>query len=59
MKTALLEFLVCPICKGKLKYNAITKELTCRFDRLIYPVRHNVPIMLLEYARKLSDKGAK
>lgn len=52
MDKKLLEILVCPLCKGKL----LTKkdELICRFDRLAYPIRDGIPVMLEGEARTLS-----
>jgi uncharacterized protein YbaR (Trm112 family) len=47
----LLEILVCPLCKGKLVLRA--DELVCRADRLAYPVKDGIPVMLEEEARKL------
>jgi uncharacterized protein YbaR (Trm112 family) len=53
----LLEILVCPLCKGKLIYRknarADAEELVCRADRLAYPVKDGIPVMLEEEARKL------
>jgi uncharacterized protein YbaR (Trm112 family) len=49
----LLEILVCPLCKGKLVYRKDTAELVCRADRLAYPVKDDIPVMLEEEARKL------
>ena len=53
----LLEILVCPLCKGKLTYrkNAAqdADELVCKADRLAYPVKDCIPVMLEEEARKL------
>jgi uncharacterized protein YbaR (Trm112 family) len=54
MDKKLLEILVCPVCKGKLIYVAETKELICKADRLAYPIRDEIPVMLEEEARKLS-----
>ena len=34
-----IDILVCPICKGKLHYDKLKKELTCHFDKLAYPIR--------------------
>ena len=52
MDRRLLNILVCPLCKGKLilKQN----ELICRFDRLAYPIREDIPVMLEEEARAIS-----
>jgi uncharacterized protein YbaR (Trm112 family) len=49
----LLDILVCPLCKGKLLYRKDTAELLCRADRLGYPVKDGIPVMLEEEARKL------
>lgn len=51
----LLEILVCPICKGPLRYDKAKSELVCRGDRLAYPIRDDIPVMLEEEARSLSD----
>ncbi len=49
----LLEILVCPLCKGPLVYRKSAGELICRPDRLGYPVKDGIPVMLEEEARKL------
>lgn len=49
----LLEILVCPLCKGKLVYRKERDELICKADRLGYPVKDAIPVMLEEEARKL------
>ena len=49
----LLEILVCPLCKGPLAYRKEAPELVCRPDRLAYPVKDGIPVMLEEEARKL------
>lgn len=48
----LLDILVCPVCKGKLIYKQ--NELICRFDRLSYPIREGIPVMLEKEARLLT-----
>lgn len=53
MDSKLLDILVCPVCKGKLYYSAEAAELICRVDRLAYPIRDDIPVMLEEEARKL------
>ncbi len=54
MNKNLLDILVCPICKGKLIYKKAQQELICRADRLAYPIRQAIPIMLANEARKIS-----
>ncbi|HEY6922668.1 MAG TPA: Trm112 family protein [Steroidobacteraceae bacterium] len=54
MDARLLEILACPVCKGTLKYQRDARVLICRLDRLAYPVRDDVPVMLEEEARQLA-----
>lgn len=49
----LLEILVCPKCKGELEYRAEQAELACHTCRLVYEVRDDIPIMLIDEARPL------
>ncbi len=49
----LLEILVCPVCKGPLVYQKAQNELVCRADRLAYPIRDDIPVMLEPEAREL------
>ena len=53
MNTKLLDILVCPICKGPLKYDKEQQELMCRPDRLAYPIRDGIPILCQDQARKV------
>ncbi|MBF0126279.1 MAG: Trm112 family protein [Magnetococcales bacterium] len=50
---ALLEILVCPQCKGTLEYDAKAGELLCRADRMAFPIRDDIPVMLVDEARHL------
>ena len=52
MDKKLLSILVCPLCKGELLFKH--DELICRFDRLAYPVREGIPVMLESEARVLT-----
>ena len=53
MNQKLLKILACPLCKGALIYDAKAQELICRADRLAYPIRDAVPVMLVDQARRL------
>ncbi len=53
MDKKLLEILVCPACKGPLIYLKEQQELICKGDRLAYPIRDDIPVMLEEEARQL------
>lgn len=55
MDNKLLEILVCPICKSSLTYNKTNNELVCKIDRIAYPVRDGIPVMLVEEARELQE----
>jgi len=54
MDKRLLEILVCPLCKSPLHLDAAKYELICKADRLAYPIRDDVPVMLVDEARALS-----
>lgn len=54
MDKKLLEILVCPLCKGPLVYDKTNAELICKPDRLAYPVRDDIPVMLEDQARHLA-----
>ncbi|MBU3555975.1 Trm112 family protein [Polynucleobacter sp. UB-Piko-W3] len=54
MDKRLLEILVCPLCKSPLHLDAAKNELICKADRLAYPIRDDVPVMLVDEARALS-----
>ena len=54
MDARLLEILVCPLCKGPLDYLKDEQELMCKGDRLAYPIRDGIPVMLDEEARSMS-----
>ena len=49
----LLEILVCPLCKGPLVYRREAGELVCKADRLAFPVKDGIPVMLEDDARRL------
>lgn len=49
----LLELLVCPKCKGELRYEESPESLVCERDALRYAVRDNIPILLIDEATPL------
>ena len=53
MDSKLLEILVCPLCKGPLVFDKTAQELICKADRLAFPIRDGIPVMLEEEARAL------
>lgn len=56
MDRKLLDILACPLCKGMLLYDHHNQELICRVDKLAYPIREDIPIMLINEARKLTSE---
>lgn len=51
----LLDILVCPQCKGKVHYNEERDGLVCDACKLKYPIRDDIPVMLIDEAEKISD----
>ncbi|HEB58311.1 MAG TPA: Trm112 family protein [Gammaproteobacteria bacterium] len=54
MDRKLLDILACPVCKGPLVYRKDANELICKGDRLAYPIRDDIPVMLEDEARELA-----
>lgn len=53
MDKKILDLLVCPVCKGGLVYKSDAQELICPGDRLAFPIRDDIPVMLEVEARTL------
>jgi len=51
----LTDILACPVCKGPLTWLREAQEFVCRADRLAYPVRDGIPVMLPDEARRLTS----
>jgi hypothetical protein len=49
----LLEILACPKCKGDIYLNEAGDGLVCEHCRLVYEIRDDIPIMLIEEAKPL------
>ena len=56
MDKKLLEIIVCPVTKGPLIYDKENQELISKSARLAYPIRNNIPIMLEDEARQISEE---
>ncbi len=56
MDKKLLEIMVCPVTKGPLVYDKDKQELVSKSARLAYPIRDNIPVMLEEEARTLTQE---
>jgi uncharacterized protein YbaR (Trm112 family) len=55
MDDRLLDILACPVCKGPLKLQRAANVLVCRAERLAFPIKDGVPMMLEEDARQLAS----
>jgi uncharacterized protein YbaR (Trm112 family) len=55
MDDRLLDILACPVCKGPLKFQRAAQVLVCRAERLAFPLKEGVPMMLEEDARQLAS----
>ncbi len=49
----LLDILVCPKCKGDIHLTENKDRLVCEACRLVYEIRDDIPIMLIEEAKPL------
>lgn len=54
MESRLLDILVCPLCKGPLDILREEQELVCKADRLAFPIRDGIPVMLEDEARAMT-----
>ena len=53
----LLEILACPKCKGEIHLNGSGDGLICDTCRLLYEIRDDIPIMLIDEARPIETSG--
>ena len=51
----LLDILVCPKCKGDIYLNDAQDSLICDACRLMYEIRDDIPIMLIDEAKPLDE----
>ncbi len=52
----LLEILACPKCKGDIFLNRAGDGLICKACRLVYPIREDIPVMLIDEALPYQDE---
>ena len=55
MKEELIDLLICPQSKQPLIYVERAQELWCKASELAYPIREEIPILLVEESRQLSS----
>ena len=51
----LLEILACPKCKGDIRLNDAGDGLICDHCRLMYEIRDDIPVMLIDEAKPVVD----
>lgn len=49
----LLEILACPKCKGEVQLTAAQDGLVCHACKLMYPIKDDIPVMMIEEAVKI------
>ena len=52
MDKKLLEIICCPKCKGDLHYDEANQKLICESCLLKYPVKDDIPVMLIDEAEE-------
>lgn len=53
LKKELLDILACPQCKGPVKLTEKEDGLVCETCKLIYEIKDDIPIMLIDEAKPL------
>ena len=51
----LLDILACPKCKGPVELTKNNDGLVCNSCQLLYEIRDEIPVMLIDEAKKISD----
>jgi len=51
----LLEIIVCPNCRSQLRVDDAASELVCTGCGFAYPVRDNIPMLVVDEARRPGD----
>ena len=51
----LLDILVCPKCKGDIHLNKAGDGLICDNCKLLYEIKDDIPIMLIDEAKKIEE----
>ena len=54
MKKTLIDILACPVCKGPIILQKEQQEFICRFDKLAFPVKNDIPVMIPSEERQLT-----
>jgi uncharacterized protein YbaR (Trm112 family) len=55
IKKELLDILCCPKCKGDIRLNSAGDGLICDACKLLYPIKDDIPVMLIDEAQPLKE----
>ncbi|NOZ68820.1 MAG: Trm112 family protein [Deferribacteres bacterium] len=55
IKQELLDILACPKCKGDIRLNESGNGLICDNCKLLYHIKDDIPVMLIDEAEKIED----
>ncbi|WP_082192595.1 Trm112 family protein [Candidatus Riesia pediculicola] len=53
MDKFLINIIACPICTGRLVHSKKKSELICQKDRVAFPIRKNILVLMEEKSRKV------
>ena len=54
MDSHFIKLLVCPLCNSPLRHDQSRQELVCQYDKLAFPIKNGIPVMLSQEARSLN-----
>jgi len=55
MKKELLDVLACPKCKGDIRVSKDEQSIVCDGCKLVYEIREDIPVMLIDEAKSVED----
>lgn len=57
MDSHFIKLLVCPLCNSPLRHDQSRQELICQYDKLAFPIKNGIPVMLSQEVRSLSAEA--
>ena len=55
MDKKMLDIVACPKCQGSLVYDKSSQELICETDALAYPIKDDIPVLIISQARNMNE----
>ncbi len=59
ISASLLAILACPLCKADIRLTADDKGLKCVACHRVYPIRDDIPVMIVDEASVEPDRAVK